>query len=127
MIAIVTIVALGIGSFSVGSEFLSLFLNSPSFRVVNYIGVDASFEMLAQALDLESAKAASLVQAIQLGGAVFGLDSDFASLVKHRHYLPEDGRRIFVIFGNTLGNEPQAEPMLRWITNEMNEGDYLFI
>jgi hypothetical protein len=122
----ITVVDLGIGTFTVGADFLAQLRGTRPTRRINYVGVDASLEMLAQGLDLRNGKSAVLYALMGEGGTVSGLCSDFDGLVRHAGKLG-NAKRLFVFLGNTLGNELDPENMLGSIVNVMRKGDQIFI
>jgi hypothetical protein len=122
----ITVVDLGIGTFTVGADFLAQLRGVRPMRIIHYVGVDASLEMLAQGLDLSDGKSAALYSLMGAGGNVSGLCSDFAGLVRHKAKLG-NARRLFIFFGNTLGNELNPERMLGSVVNVMQPGDQIFI
>jgi SAM-dependent methyltransferase len=115
---IVTIVDLGIGTLDSGKQVYNL-LEQQQFKIINYVGVDISMEMLHHAT--------SEMRHMAQASNVHCINSDFYELHKIKTLLPDSDRKIFLLLGNTLGNEPDAERLLKEICDVMGQDDRLIL
>ncbi len=115
---VLTIVDLGIGTLDAGRQVHSM-IRDQNHTIINYVGVDVSLEMLHQAT--------SDMRDMADTGAVHGIHSDFYELKKVADLLPESDRRIFMLLGNTLGNENNPRRLLSRIAGVMSNEDRLIL
>lgn len=124
----VNVIDLGVGDFEKGHVVLEFFLKAPDVRTINYFPVDVSYEMLVLALrtrpDHYSAKT---LQAVQRNGSITAINATFSQLEHYRHLLTPPSSNIFLLLGNTLGNESVESQTLADIAAGMNAGDILLI
>jgi hypothetical protein len=122
----INIIDLGVGDFEKGHTVLEFFLRAPEVRTINYFPLDVSYEMLVLALrtrpDHYSAKT---LQAIQQNGSITAINATFSQLDRYRHLLTPPSRNVFLLLGNTLGNESVEIQTLTDISAGMNAGDLL--
>ena len=122
----VNVIDLGVGDFEKGHIVLEFFLKAPDVRTINYFPFDVSYEMLVLALrtrpDHYSAKT---LQAVQRNGSITAINATFSQLEHYRHLLTPPSSNIFLLLGNTLGNESVESQTLADIAAGMNAGDLL--
>lgn len=124
----VNVIDLGVGDFEKGHIVLEFFLKAPNVRTINYFPFDVSYEMLVLALRTRSDHySAKTLQAVQRNGSITAINATFSQLEHYRHLLTPPSRNVFLLLGNTLGNESVESQTLAEISAGMNEGDLLLI
>jgi hypothetical protein len=120
------IVDLGVGDLIKGHEVLR-FARTRLAAEPRYVGVDASFQMLIDAIRVNGPNP-GIAQTI--GAApdrICGINAGFDQLVKCRSQFPSGGESLFLLLGNTLGNEPDERQTLLNIVKAMSPGDHLLL
>lgn len=124
----VNIIDLGIGDFEKGHIVIDFLLRQPSVKTINYFPLDVSYEMLALALRTKADHyAAATLQAIQQNGSITAINAPFSQLSRYQHLFSPPSKNIFLLLGNTLGNEAVEIQTLHEISRGMNVGDILVI
>ena len=122
----VNVIDLGVGDFEKGHIVLEFFLKERDVRTINYFPFDVSYEMLVLALRTRSDHySAKTLQAVQRNGSITAINATFSQLEHYRHLLTPPSRNIFLLLGNTLGNESVESQTLAEIAAGMNAGDLL--
>lgn len=122
----VNIIDLGVGDFEKGHIVLEFFLRAPEVRTINYFPLDVSYEMLVLALRTNPEHySAKTLKAVQRDGSITAINATFSQLDRYRHLLTPPSRNIFLLLGNTLGNESVEIQTLAEIAAGMNAGDLL--
>lgn len=122
----INIIDLGVGDFEKGHLALEFFLKEPAVRTINYFPFDVSYEMLVLALRTRADHySAKTLQAIQRNGSITAINATFSQLEHYRHLLTPPSTNIFLLLGNTLGNESVESQTLADIAAGMNPGDLL--
>jgi hypothetical protein len=127
----VTIVDLGIGDFIKGAYILKQVMPAAEQQALRlrYSALDISFEMVCSALGLyhlrDNVVTATLMNMRRAGHEVFGVNAPFSQLKNYRDLLGREGRNLFLLLGNTLGNEDSEEETLLAIAEGMRAGDIL--
>jgi uncharacterized SAM-dependent methyltransferase len=116
----VTLVDLGIGTLKSGNEVHRL-VRQRGFKSINYVGIDVSYEML-----LLGAPGMQNISRYSMG-EVYSINCDFHDLDKVGDLIPSGGRRVFLLLGNTLGNEHSPGALLREIGKAMEPEDRLIL
>jgi uncharacterized SAM-dependent methyltransferase len=119
------VVDLGVGDFRKGHSIIQHLLLSPEVRTLNYFPLDISYEMLAQALNPRRAPVEVQRTLIQLRqkGFLVAINADFLQLDHFCHLFTPPSRNIFLLLGNTLGNELNEVETLKGIARTMTEND----
>jgi hypothetical protein len=119
----INVIDLGIGDFNKGRIVLEKLIRR---RVrVNYVPVDVSYEMIVIALNRHGGDR-SLLARLNDTGSIWAINSTFANLPKFRSVLPKT-KNLFLLLGNTLGNEMDESDMLAQIARVMNPDDELLV
>jgi hypothetical protein len=122
----INLIDLGIGNFDKGEAILSHCLNQPEIKAINYFPYDVSYEMLALALQIgEDSERDQIRRRVQTQGSIVAINALFADLDRYNHLFSPPSRNVFLLLGNTLGNEPDEIETLRDIRKGMNAGDVL--
>ncbi|HEX5966377.1 MAG TPA: L-histidine N(alpha)-methyltransferase [Pyrinomonadaceae bacterium] len=122
----INVIDLGVGDFDKGHKVLEFFLKSPEVRTINYFPFDVSYEMLGLALRTRTDHfAATTLQAVQQNGSITAINATFSQLEHYRHLLTPPSSNIFLLLGNTLGNESVESQTLGYVAAGMNPGDLL--
>ena len=124
----VNVIDLGVGDFEKGHTVLEFFLRAPQVRTINYFPLDVSYEMLMQALRTRAEHyAAKTLQAVQRNGSITAINATFSQLERYKHLFTPPSSNLFLLLGNTLGNESVEIQTLTDIAAGMNAGDLLLI
>src|ERR1700733_11389556 len=120
------IIDLGVGDFEKGHMILEYILQHKSVETINYYPLDVSYEMLVLALNTRGEHfGSSTLRAVQQHGSVTALNATFSQLRSYTHLFSPPGRNIFLLLGNTIGNETVEIQTLTEISDGMNKGDTL--
>jgi hypothetical protein len=120
------IIDLGVGDFEKGHLILEYILQHKFVETINYFPLDVSYEMLVLALNTRGEHfGSSTLRAIQQHGSVTALNATFSQLRSYTHLFSPPGRNIFLLLGNTIGNETVEIQTLTEISYGMNKGDTL--
>jgi hypothetical protein len=84
--------------------------------------------MLTQALRTKADHyVAATLEAIQQAGSITAINAPFSQLYRYRHLFSPPSKNIFLLLGNTLGNESVEIQTLNEISQGMNPGDVLVV
>jgi hypothetical protein len=120
------VIDLGIGDFEKGHIVLDYLLRAPNVRTINYFPLDVSYEMLVLALRTRPDHyAAKTLQAVQGIGTITAINATFSQLDHYRHLFTPPSQNVFLLLGNTLGNEKEEAQTLAHIRAGMSDGDLL--
>jgi hypothetical protein len=116
-----TVIDLGVGDFVKGTSIMRKLLARDAPGCIKYIALDASYEMLTTSLG----RAKVLNELLERDGHVIGINALFDDLDGFQHLFAEPGRNVFLLLGNTLGNELDEKAVLDAIGRSMKDGDIL--
>jgi hypothetical protein len=119
------VVDLGIGDFRRAEDVLSVLLQRDSRRI-SYVAVDISYEMIAASLCRNPALP-MVRRILDNQGSVIGINTAFVDLVKYAHLLRAQGPGLFMLLGNTLGNETDEVTVLSEIAAVMPDSAILLV
>jgi hypothetical protein len=125
----VTVVDLGVGSCRWGATMLSQFIHDRS-APPNYVAMDISHEMLVFALNLDPDRgmpAVTLREVLNRGARIIGIHGDFTRLPEFGSLFTNEGVTVFLLMGNTLGNELDEIDTLSCIKSVMKGQDLLIV
>jgi hypothetical protein len=117
------VVDLGIGDFEKGRIILEKLLRRGAR--VTYIPVDVSYEMIVIALNRHAGER-SLITRLNKTDSIWSINSTFENLPNFQSVLPNT-RTLFLLLGNTLGNELDESDMLTQIARVMKKDDELLV
>jgi hypothetical protein len=123
-----TLVDLGIGNFFKGEKIIQEMMAQRQQGKLNlrYVAYDISFEMICTALGVNSGRNAT-VETLKLpGNDILGITAPFEKLKNYKDVIGTN-ECLFLLLGNTLGNELNEEQTLRSISEVMKAGDKLLI
>jgi hypothetical protein len=119
-----TIVDLGVGDMSPGKRVLSQCLQRK--RKLDYVAVDISYDMLKLAFKNAGPELAAVYGT---RGRVIAVNTEFASLSRYKRLFrdksSEQASTVFLLLGNTLGNEANELYTLSNLFRAMTPGDAL--
>jgi uncharacterized SAM-dependent methyltransferase len=122
----INLIDLGIGNFDKGEAILRYCLDRTEIKAINYFLYDVSYEMLGLALQIgEDTERDQVRRRVQARGSVVAINALFSDLDRYNHLFSPPSRNVFLLLGNTLGNEADEAQTLRDIRNGMNVGDIL--
>lgn len=118
------IVDLGVGDFKKGNEILQHYLGDRDLKL-DYFPLDISDEMLKKAADPK--KWPAIDEVLKRAGKVIALNTTFDELPKYSYLFQSSARAqtLFLLLGNTLGNELQEAETLSVIRDAMGDNDVL--
>jgi predicted nucleotide-binding protein len=116
------LIDLGVGDFEKGRLLLDYYMEKNS--TVNYFPLDISYDMIELALhDDEEQILSRVMEKVN----VIGIHAAFANLREYKHLFERRSHpNIFLLLGNTLGNELSENDTLNDIKDGMYPGDILF-
>lgn len=124
----VNIVDLGIGNSSKAHNIVHFYVADPAVEKVNYVALDISHDMLELTLGkLHEAQAPLIGDVRQKNGAIIGINSAFSNIQLFRMLLEQAQRSLFLILGNTLGNERSDVATLEKVRTAMRAEDLLLV
>lgn len=126
----VSIVDLGIGDFGKGRLVLEHFLDRDDCERLNFVGVDISHDMLSMAFQrlLNRPDPDFLLERIsKKKGRFIGINAEFRHLHEYTELINDGGQNVFLLLGNTLGNEPNEFTTLASIRKAMRSHDLLLL
>jgi Predicted nucleotide-binding protein containing TIR-like domain/Histidine-specific methyltransferase, SAM-dependent len=118
-----TLVDLGVGDLSRGTQILDYYLEDET-RKLSYVAVDISYEMLKIGM---KGGTRSLAAVHEMNGRVWAINAEFANLDRYRGLFGTPGCNLFLLLGNTVGNEANEYVTLRNLFKTMSRGDKLII
>lgn len=116
-----SVVDLGVGDFEKGKRVLRHLLES-DVSSLSYFPLDISYQMLALALG----EMPLFERLKKQRGSVACINTSFSQLGAYREIISTGSRTLFLLLGNTLGNELDEVAMLRDIGAAMDADDLLF-
>jgi hypothetical protein len=118
-----TLVDLGVGDLAPGIQVLNYCLQRRK-RKLSYVAVDISYEMLKIAFKNGGP---SLGAVHGTNGRVLAINTEFASLNRYRGLFGPAGSNLFLLLGNTLGNEASESVTLKNLFRAMSAGDKMIL
>lgn len=121
------VVDLGIGNFHKGSRVLQRQFDEGT-KTINFFAVDISYEMLLLSLrpDEQMTRRARMLRAVaKRGGKAIGINAPFDKLARYSHLFMPPSANLFLLLGNTLGNELSEIQTLAAVAGCMGNDDRL--
>ena len=128
------LIDLGIGDFKMARTIVKHCLKDNSVTTLNYYPVDISYEMITDSLlngteSLPNEKEDNFyfLNEVLKQGKIIGINTPFTKLKLYKNIFSEECKNIYLLLGNTIGNEFNPVRTLEIIKESMKEDDILVV
>lgn len=122
------LIDLGVGDFQMARIIIEYGLEAKTVPLLNYYPLDISYEMIASSLlNKEMDNAKILSQVLNQQGEIVAMNTPFTELFLYKNLFCEECKNIYLLLGNTIGNEFDPIHTLQLIRKSMSEEDILII